>query len=290
MYPIPGSDQRMDEFKYLAFLSFTARHFKKWSKKSKVIFFTVIFVIIAATIFWVFWSFVAENPAVTVLPSGNNANTWFSSEIEKDDTLVKQLLENRDIKAFCSIGNTFSGNAVKLVLHTNGTVNKEELAKNVAEKILQSASEGGSEITIKPLRFANGTVICYSSIIQTKGNVRKVKLVFTEIPGKGSGTAGSTYYCGALVMPTGLFARAEVKANVAFPVTVRKKFLSSNNVGLATLFEAHPTYADNTIYLYDVQEITVKGTGMDVFYAQGAVEQDFLSNLLYSAPQKVVFP
>lgn len=289
MYPIPGSDQRMDEFKYLAFLSFTAKHFKKWSKKSKMIFFTVIFVIIAAIIFWVFWSFVAENPAVTVLPSGNNGNAYFSSEQAKDEAIAKQLLENRIIESY-SIEKAFSGNAIELVLHTNGTVNEEELAKNIAEKILQSASEGGSEVTIKPLRFANGTVICYPGIIQTKGKVRKVKLVFTEIPYKGTGKAGGNYYCGALVMPTGLFARAEVEASVASPITVRKKSLSINNAGLATLFEGHPTVADNTIYLYDVQEVTVKGTGIDVFYAQGALEQDFLNNLLHSTPQRIVFP
>ena len=288
MYPIPGSDQRMDEFKYLAFLSFTAKHFKNWSKKSKIIFFTVIFIIIAAIAFWVFWDFVAENPAVTVLPSGNNA-TYFSSEQAKDWALAKQLLESKIIKV-SSVGETFSGNAVELVLHTNGTVNEEELAKNVAEKILQSASKEGSAVTIKPLRFNDGTVVCYSSIIQTKGKVQKVKLVFTEIPGKGAGKAGSTYYCGALIMPTGLFARAEVKANVASPITVRKKSLNRENVGLATLFEANSTYTENTIYLYDVQEITVKGTGMDVFYARGAVEQELLNNLLRATPQKVVFP
>ncbi len=289
MYPIPGSDQRMDEFKYLAFLSFTAKHFKKWSKKSKVIFFTVIFIIIAVIAFWVFWSFVAENPAVTVLPSGNSGNAYFSSEQAKDEALAKQLLENRIIKVY-SIGKAFSGSAIELVLHTNGTVNEEELAKSVAEKILQSASKGRSEVTIKPLRFANGSVVCYSSIIQTKGKAQKVKFVFTEIPYKGTGKAGGNYYCGALVMPTGLFAKAEVEASVAPPITVRKKSLNINNVGLATLFEGHPTVADNTIYLYDVQEVTVKGTGMDVFYARGALVQDFLNNLLHSTPQRIAFP
>ena len=288
MYPIPGSDQRMNEFKYLAFFSFTARHFKNWSKKSKVIFFTVIFVIIAATAFWVFWSFVAENPAVTVLPSGNNIS-WFLSEQAKDEALEKQLLENRTTKVYF-VGEAFSGNAVELVLHTNGTVNKEELAKNVAEKILQNASKEGSVVTIKPLRFANGTVICYPGIIQTKGKVRKIKLVFTEIPDKGTGNAVGNYCCGAFVMPTGLFAKAEVKANVVSPITVRKKSLSINNVGLVTLFEERSTYRDNTIYLYDVQEITVKGTGIDVFYARGAVEQELLNNLLRITPQKLVFP
>lgn len=33
--PIP--DERMDEFKYLAFLSYTAKHFKKLSKKKKTL-------------------------------------------------------------------------------------------------------------------------------------------------------------------------------------------------------------------------------------------------------------
>jgi hypothetical protein len=55
MNQFPTPDSRMYEFKYLAFLSYTARHFRKWSKKHKtasliLVIFLILFAVSVAVL------------------------------------------------------------------------------------------------------------------------------------------------------------------------------------------------------------------------------------------------
>ena len=301
MYPIPGSDQRMDEFKYLAFLSFTSRHSRKWKKiffwMALIIILAIATLIVCKSPFWVaigiiaaiaaliFWEFAAANPSI-IQPSENVE--YFPAESAKGTDIISILLKNGRILRF-ETNNTSRGKAVKISAYVPEKSDKQTVIKDIASTILEESSSDLS----KPVLFKTpvAEAICYRKITCKREGIYHVRIVVGEIPLSNSvsdsNLNGRDYYSALLTLPKGIFAKEMIAAGNKN--CLRAKSLNEKNILLAVNFEDKSTHSKDVIYIYDLAPITIKGSGIILKYGAAYSEQELSRLLLKSNAKEVNF-
>ncbi len=246
MNGMPLPDERMDEFKYLAFLSYTAKHGRKIfkNKKARIILIIIIAAIVAAIVFfYAFYSPVAENPQIRVINGNENSNV-----LETDRKALEEIAAKYDVHPTFSILK--SSNVVKVAIPFDASKNPNILMSEAVNTILG----GNNTKRIVITQFNNDVCseMCGTSLIKVKNNTYRLKSVSVELP-HNAGISG------LLVFPEGIFTSETIKKPVKNPFSVRLNKISSlPDISRILLYEDEKPFSKNTIYIYHMPEITIK--------------------------------
>ena len=285
MFPMPGHEEQMEEFKYLAFLSYTARHFKNVSKKTKkIIGWTLLGIVIVVSVL-VLWKFVAMNPTIAVQPVEND-NLYFAT-LSKDMDAANRLKDAGYISSYRA-GHPLSGYGVEITTYTNGQTNRQAISQQIASEIAKGKI--GTLVKLCEFKRPLSTATFYAGYARIKNKTYLFHLIITEIPAKTDTPAGKVYYSSALVLPKGLFSKETVKANAsAYPQFIHVRKLNENNVSIFTLFESKANRSDNVIYIYDLPQIMITGSSIELKYASADTEQNLYYWILTTPGENVWF-
>ncbi|GEM_PF-3142409 len=246
MNGMPLPDERMEEFKYLAFLSYTAKHGRKIfkNKKARIILIIIIAAIVAAIVFfYAFYRPFAENPQIRVISGSEN-----NAVLETDRKAFNEIAARYDVHPTFSILK--SSNAVKVAIPFNPNKNPNILISGVINTIL--ANGDTKRITMIPFDNDVCYEMCGASLIKGKNGTYRLKIVSVELP-HNAGISG------LLVFPEGILTSETIKKPVKNPFSVRLNKISSlSDISKILLYEDEKPLSKNTIYVYDMPEITIK--------------------------------
>ncbi|MCD6427814.1 MAG: hypothetical protein J7L03_06965 [Caldisericaceae bacterium] len=252
--PIP--DERMDQFKYLAFLSYTAKHFKKLSKKKKTLIFVTVGLIAAIIALIVFLRLIAFNPIITITPAADNSA--YDKTVQKDSIIMREFAKEGLVSSF-DFEKVFSGSGAKIVIHLPEQTNANKFAQDALNKIFDEPSN--------ELKFNSRFCTAYCKIYteKTKAGSDYVKIFLAEVP-KKSLLGANTYFTGLSAYPDGMFSRIIIPKNCDNAYSIRLK--SAKSIGkiglqetgkLLTVFTGEDSYKPNVVYIYDISPVYTEG-------------------------------
>jgi hypothetical protein len=286
MFPMPGHEEQMEEFKYLAFLSYTARHSKNLSKKTKKIIGWTLLGIVTIVSVLLLWKFVAANPTIAVQPVEND--NWYFARLSDDMNAANRLKDAGYISSYRT-GHLLSGYGIdEIIAYTDGQTNRQTISQQIASEIAKGGIGGFTKLCEfkRPL----STATFYAVYSRIKNRTYLVRLIITEIPTKTDTPAGKVYYSSALVLPKGLFSKETIKAKAgAYPQFIHVRKLNENNVSKFTLFESKVARSDNVIYIYDLPQIIITRSSMELKYASADTEQNLYRWILKIPGENVWF-
>ncbi len=237
----------MEEFKYLAFLSYTSKHgwkiFK--NKKARKILIIIIAAIVAAIVFfYAFYRPVAENPQIRVISGSEN-----SAVLETDRKAFKEIAAKYGVHPTFSILQ--SSNAVKVAIPFDPNKNPNILMNGAINTIL--ANNNAKRVVM--ISFDNDVCyeMCGASLIKGKNGTYRLKIVSAELP-------HSAGISGLLVFPKGIFTGETIKKPIKdAPLSVRiNKISSLSDISQILPYEDEKPLSKNIVYIYDMPEITIR--------------------------------
>ncbi len=277
--PIP--DERMEEFKYLAFLSFAAKHFRKLSKKKKMLLFLATGLLVAIVVLIVFLKLVVFNPVITVTPVKDNSA--YNEAVLRDSAIMKQFVKEGLVSSF-DFEKIFSGSGAKIVIRLSKQTGAGEFAQNALNKIFDAPSS--------VLKFDSNFCTAYCKIYagKTRTNFEYAKIFLAEVP-KKTLLGENAYFTGLSAYPGGMFSKIIISKNCDSAVSVRLRTAESvYRIGLwetgrlLTVFTGKDSYKPNVVYIYDISPVRVKGCCVRYlkvnFSASGEIGN--LSKLIFS--------
>ncbi len=277
--PIP--DERMEEFKYLAFLSYTAKHFKKLSKKKKVLVLLVTGTTTVIIALIVFLRLVVFNPIITVTPVKDDSA--YNEAVLKDSVIMKQFVKEGLVSSF-NFEKIFSGSGAKIVIHLSKQTDVDGFVQNALDKISDTPSD--------ELKFDSGFCTAYCKIyaVKTMPDFDYVKIFLAEVP-KKTLPGEDTYFTGLSAYPEGMFSRIIISKNCNNAVSVRLRTAESvDKIGLwetgklLTTFTGEDSYKQNFVYIYDISPVLLEGCCVRHLRVNFSVSSEIgnLSRLIFS--------